>query len=173
MNNVGIVKSNLSNLQLGFQLPKCSAAPPVTPMLSRPFEFQKLDLSSESKNQSLLIPEGDLQNSRKLEKLQPEGNCEEAKCDTTVSQYSEQEPAAPVQPDSKSPGFYTLKERQEKIKRYKEKIQKWIRGENNNKDRYILRSKIAKQKPRVGGKFAKKIEVANLKGNTKNRFPKN
>ena len=51
-------------------------------------------------------------------------------------------------------GFYTMKERQEKIRKYKDKVQKWIRGENKNKDRYRLRSIIAKRKPRFGGKFS-------------------
>ena len=53
-------------------------------------------------------------------------------------------------------GFYTKKERQLKIQKYREKVLKWMRGENKNKDRYRLRSLIAKNKPRVGGKFAKK-----------------
>ena len=47
-----------------------------------------------------------------------------------------------------------MKERQEKIRKYKDKVQKWIRGENKNKDRYRLRSIIAKRKPRFGGKFS-------------------
>ena len=53
-------------------------------------------------------------------------------------------------------GTYTRQERQAKIRKYKEKIQKWLKGENKNKDRYRLRSLIAKRKPRVGGKFATK-----------------
>ena len=52
-------------------------------------------------------------------------------------------------------GFYTVKERQEKIRKYKEKILRWKRGEHKNKDRYIKRRVIAKNKPRVGGKFVK------------------
>lgn len=52
-------------------------------------------------------------------------------------------------------GRYTAKERQEKIRRYKLKIQKWKLGLNANKDRYIKRRVIAKNKPRVGGKFVK------------------
>ena len=98
-----------------------------------------------------------------------EGNWEEAKYDTTVSQWSDKEPTPPVQSEPKPRGIYTQKERQEKIKKYKEKIQRWVRGENKNKDRYILRSKIAKQKPRVGGKFAKKTELAGFKTTNKNR----
>lgn len=54
-------------------------------------------------------------------------------------------------------GFYTLKERQEKIKKFKEKILKWKRGENKNKDRYKKRSLIAQKKPRIGGKFVKRV----------------
>jgi len=53
-------------------------------------------------------------------------------------------------------GKYTQKERNEKIKKYKEKIQKWLKGEHKNKNRYIKRRNIAKNKPRVGGKFIKK-----------------
>jgi hypothetical protein len=53
-------------------------------------------------------------------------------------------------------GRYTKKERIDKIRRYKEKVQKWLKGQNKNKDRYIKRRFIAKNKPRVGGKFIKK-----------------
>jgi hypothetical protein len=78
----------------------------------------------------------------------------------------------PEPTEEKMVGFYTLKERQAKIRKYKEKILRWMRGENKNKDRYILRSKIAKAKPRVGGKFARKSEVSALKANSSRSKPK-
>lgn len=86
---------------------------------------------------------------------------EEAHNETTISHQDEKEETHSQPINSKFQiGIYTLQERQEKIRKYKMKIQKWRRGENKNKDRYILRSKIAKLKPRVGGKFAKKVPVS-------------
>lgn len=57
--------------------------------------------------------------------------------------------------ECKMVGAYTVKERQDKIRKYKLKIQKWRQGLNKNKDRYSKRRAIAKNKPRIGGKFVK------------------
>ncbi|CAI2379117.1 unnamed protein product [Moneuplotes crassus] len=51
-------------------------------------------------------------------------------------------------------GFYTKQERLQKIKKYKAKI--LAHTENKNKIRYMLKSRIASSKPRVGGRFVKK-----------------
>ena len=67
----------------------------------------------------------------------------------------------PIQEEKKhvytkqSVGKYTLKERQEKIRKYKHKILKWRLGINSNKDRYAKRRTLAQAKPRVKGKFIK------------------
>lgn len=52
-------------------------------------------------------------------------------------------------------GKYTIKERQEKIRKYKEKILKWKLGKNKNKNQYAKRRDLAKCKPRFQGKFIK------------------
>lgn len=53
-------------------------------------------------------------------------------------------------------GHYTKEERQEKIRRFKQKKLIWLQGKNKNRNRYMKRRLIAKNKPRVGGKFVKK-----------------
>lgn len=58
--------------------------------------------------------------------------------------------------DEKRVGLYTLRERREKIKKYKIKLQKYKLGLSKHRsNRYTKRSIIAKTKPRNRGKFAK------------------
>mmetsp|Transcript_16915 Transcript_16915/g.18879 ORF Transcript_16915/g.18879 Transcript_16915/m.18879 type:complete len:125 (-) Transcript_16915:39-413(-) len=78
------------------------------------------------------------------------------KSETTVSHFGDVNPSSIPSLKEKIIGFYTVDERRKKILKYRLKIHKFLRGENKNKDRYIKRSKIAKAKPRVGGKFASK-----------------
>jgi hypothetical protein len=103
------------------------------------------------------------------EEQQVEHKVEEAKSDTTVSQNNDPQSVEMGEPNEQRIGFYTTKERQERIRKYKEKILRWKNGENRNKDRYILRSKIAKMKPRVGGKFAKKTDLPSSKASLKQK----
>lgn len=57
--------------------------------------------------------------------------------------------------DQKTIGKYTLRERRERIKKYKLKLQKYKLGLSKNSNKYHQRSIIAKSRPRVRGKFAK------------------
>jgi len=91
------------------------------------------------------------------------------KSDTTVSHCNSSESHEADSHDSHRIGFYTKRERQERIAKYKAKLQRWMKGENKNKDRYVLRSKIAKQKPRIGGKFAKKSDPLPHNANQKHK----
>lgn len=109
--------------------------------------------------------------SGKFAEVQQDGQrVEEAKSDTTVSQNNDPQSVEMADPENQRIGFYTKKERQERIRKYKEKIIRWKNGENRNKDRYILRSKIAKMKPRVGGKFAKKTDLSSSKTSLKQKM---
>ncbi len=53
-------------------------------------------------------------------------------------------------------GIYSYKERQERIRKYKEKVKRFVNGENKNKDGYVKRRVLANMKPRYKGKFVKK-----------------
>lgn len=87
----------------------------------------------------------------------------EARSESTKSQHTDADCVQNETDGEPTVGFYTKSERLAKIMKYREKIQRFLRGENKNKDRYILRSKIAKAKPRVGGKFAKKTNTKQTK----------
>ena len=52
-------------------------------------------------------------------------------------------------------GKYTLRERRERIMRYKLKLQKYRQGIAKKRKKYHKRSAIARTKPRDRGKFAK------------------
>ena len=57
--------------------------------------------------------------------------------------------------DDKIIGKYTMRERRERISKYKLKLQKYRKGLTKTMKKYQKRSIIAKCKPRVRGKFAK------------------
>lgn len=57
--------------------------------------------------------------------------------------------------DQRTIGKYTIRERKEKIRKYKQKLLKYKQGLCKPSNKYKQRSIIAKQKPRVRGKFAK------------------
>lgn len=61
---------------------------------------------------------------------------------------------SPIQEEPKRIGRYTMKERQERIKRYKEKILRWRQG-LSSKDLYAKRRVLAQAKPRFQGRFVK------------------
>ena len=81
----------------------------------------------------------------------------EVKSESTISNIREEYSKNYINESDIKIGFYTQKERIIKIRKYREKKQKFLNGELKNKDRYILRSKIAKKKYRIGGRFAKKV----------------
>ena len=89
----------------------------------------------------------------------------EVKSETTVSHIEETKHTKFFSnSNSHQVGIYSKEERKRRIAKYRLKVQKFLKGENKNKDRYILRSKIAKAKPRIGGKFAKKFFSKTKKG---------
>ena len=57
--------------------------------------------------------------------------------------------------DLKTIGKYTLRERKERIRKYKLKLQKYKLGLCKPSNKYQQRSNIAKNRPRMRGKFAK------------------
>mgnify|MGYP001587564928 CR=1 FL=1 len=59
-------------------------------------------------------------------------------------------------------GKYTLSQRRAKIQKYKFRIQKY-REDHPIKRNYNGRSRVAKTKPRMNGKFAKNIKIDNAK----------
>ena len=62
--------------------------------------------------------------------------------------------------DQKTIGKYTVRERREKIQKYKLKLQKYKLGLSKTSHKYKQRSMIAKSRPRVRGKFAKNSQSA-------------
>ena len=65
----------------------------------------------------------------------------------------------------KTIGKYTISQRREKIQRYKRRIRKF-REEHPIKRNYNGRSRVAKDKPRLNGKFAKTIVSSDNAENT-------
>lgn len=64
--------------------------------------------------------------------------------------------------DKKTIGKYTLKERRQKIRKYKEKLKRYRLGLSNTSNKYKKRSIIAKTRPRIRGKFVKNSQSAEL-----------
>mmetsp|Transcript_34188 Transcript_34188/g.33777 ORF Transcript_34188/g.33777 Transcript_34188/m.33777 type:complete len:132 (+) Transcript_34188:331-726(+) len=64
--------------------------------------------------------------------------------------------------DKRTIGKYTLKERKQKIRKYKEKLKRYRLGLSNTSNKYKKRSIIAKTRPRIRGKFVKNSQSAEL-----------
>ena len=62
--------------------------------------------------------------------------------------------AETVEPEPKI-GFYTKKERMEKIKKFKEKKLRYLSNKNNGSIKYVNKSQAARKRVRVNGKFVK------------------
>lgn len=52
-------------------------------------------------------------------------------------------------------GFYNHRERQQRIRKYKEKVKRYLKGDRWTRVRYRKRRELANQKPRYKGKFVK------------------
>ena len=64
--------------------------------------------------------------------------------------------------DQKTIGKYTVRERRERIRKYKLKLRKYKLGLSKTSHKYKQRSVIAKTRPRVRGKFAKNSQSADM-----------
>lgn len=56
-------------------------------------------------------------------------------------------------------GFYTLKERQERIRKYKQKLQRFREGKSNHQIKKNHSNKLSKNQPRKNGKFSSYPDV--------------
>jgi hypothetical protein len=75
--------------------------------------------------------------------------------DVSTTLSHESETMTEIQPEEIKVGFYTKKERIEKIKKYKAKKQKALDNLANRKVKYANKSAAAKKRLRVHGKFVK------------------
>ena len=75
--------------------------------------------------------------------------------DTGDASSEDNKLVAPQKEEPVTIGRYTIKERREKIRKYKEKILRWKKGLTSTKERYARRRVLAQAKPRFQGRFIK------------------
>lgn len=68
----------------------------------------------------------------------------------------------PLRNSKRRIGGYTVKERRERIARYKNKLIRWRQAHPVSK-KFSGRSKVAASKPRVNGRFVKKTDMGKEK----------
>ncbi len=93
---------------------------------------------------------------------QTDEKCDDASIDANTEETGDvssehAKSVVPSSPETKLVGRYTLKERRDKIRKYKEKILRWKQGKTSHKERYARRRVLAQAKPRFQGRFVKQI----------------
>ena len=87
---------------------------------------------------------------QKQQEVEHENNSNDS---TSMSHASEHSFGIPT--NERKVGFYTQKERQEKIRKFKEKKARALEDRANKKVKYLNKSEAAKRRLRVKGKFVK------------------